>query len=724
MSSLEDSHGLNWLRPGKREVTIVGKYVANEAPRMHGGFGGSSQLDIEQVKFVTDSQPYQRLERALKDYITETLRLQVNTFDLGLCDKIGNMEKAYRESKQGCWHRFWYSCGDVKDIAEAWLDLIPDEYGLSVLKAGVAVVFKLAENSKSKRDKVFKTFSALQEALVCLHPDRARFRADFSVSQSAAALYGAIVKAVEDMLAVLLYMEKPRLARFATKFRSENELEEARPTLDGILEVLDTDISKYKNAIDLARDHTHERIEAYGRIGAVKIGLVHGDTAYLRKLVDDEVADRRGQRQQEAMHDARILKAMRGGERGLQLVAKQQRENAEQQRETRTLLMHVIMELEKRKAIETTLQKQVLLHSSKHTAVVSLTQLCNILVRPLSAQYRNGTPNLERAFQHPSADLSHALAEQGRFPSRTQGQVNTLLEHEQFLDWLSRSHQSLILVDANIRESALERLSAISVFSSTLVTSLMEIYPDTAVVVHFFCGLHASPNDAWYGPTGIVRSLILQLLMKLDARDPDMKTWSLDFIDDRRFLQNLEQHSLVDLRSTLHWLLYELTPDTYVYCIVDSISCFDTSRLLDDLSTVMEGLRNIVNDTKLVPVVKVLLTNPFESTRVIKEMPLLKEDPARLISLSQNNLVPGRISGQVVGDHLLRAPSPLRGRTPSPVGYAGVPPPVMSARKRITSPVPVVREVFFNEDLDGDENANWDINSDDNTCLHSSHFQN
>ncbi len=84
-----------------------------------------------------------RLERALKDCITETLRIQVTTFDPGLCDRIGDMEKAYRESKQGLWHRFWYGCGDVRDITEAWLDLIPNEYGLSVLKAGVAVVFKV-----------------------------------------------------------------------------------------------------------------------------------------------------------------------------------------------------------------------------------------------------------------------------------------------------------------------------------------------------------------------------------------------------------------------------------------------------------------------------------------------------------------------------------------------------------------------------------------------------
>lgn len=192
-----------------------------------------------------------------------------------------------------------------------------------------------------------------------------------------------------------------------------------------------------------------------------------------------------------------------------------------------------------------------------------------------------------------------------------------------------------------------------------------------------------------------------------------MKTWSLDFINDREFLQNLEQHSLTDLCSALHGLLYEFTPDMYVYCIIDSISCFDISRLLKDLGTVMEGLRNIINDTKLVPVVKVLLTHPFESRRAIKDMPLFKEDPSRLISLSRNNLVPGSISSRVVGEHLRRAPSPLRGRTPSPVGYPRVPLPAVSSRTRNAGPTSVARDIFFDGNVDEDENANWYDNSDD-----------
>jgi hypothetical protein len=86
----------------------------------------------------------------LRDYITELLGTQTTTFDHDLCDRIAAMEKAYGKSKEGFWYRLWYGIGNAKDIAEAWLDLIPNEYGVSVIKAGMAVVFKVACSPLSK----------------------------------------------------------------------------------------------------------------------------------------------------------------------------------------------------------------------------------------------------------------------------------------------------------------------------------------------------------------------------------------------------------------------------------------------------------------------------------------------------------------------------------------------------------------------------------------------
>ena len=376
------------------------------------------------------------------------------------------------------------------------------------------------------------------------------------------------------------------------------------------------------------------------------------------------------------------------------------------------------------------LRQQVSVNTTRK-AVVGLAELCEILARPLSTYDDPANPpNLERVFQHPSVDLSHALAEQGRVSRASQGQVQSLLSHDQFLRWLSHPHPSLILVDANVRESSLDRLSAISVLSGTLATSLMKSSPDEdTAVIHFFCGLHASPRDALYGPAGLVRSLILQLLMKLDDADPDMSRWNLDFVNDRAFLQGLEEHALPDLCSALHELLFQFRPGTLIYCIIDSISCFDVGRLRRDLGIVMEGLRVIVNDARLVPVFKVLVTNPASSTRAILNMTLFREDPGRLISLSRQDRVPGRLSARVVDDHLLRAPSPRLARTPSPFRRSMEPPPRDGCMLRAPSPspmrsrtpspfprsmepanVPVLMtdELFESNDGEGSDGAYWD----------------
>jgi hypothetical protein len=44
MASQNACPRLNWIRPGKEEVSVVGSYVAEQAPKIHIGFGGSSEV--------------------------------------------------------------------------------------------------------------------------------------------------------------------------------------------------------------------------------------------------------------------------------------------------------------------------------------------------------------------------------------------------------------------------------------------------------------------------------------------------------------------------------------------------------------------------------------------------------------------------------------------------------------------------------------------------------
>ena len=91
------------------------------------------------------TKPIRQLEKALKIYISTTLRIRVqgDSWD-GLCEKINHAEDRYRNRKEGLWHSIWYKMGDYSSVLDGWVALIPDAYGLAVVKTGLAVVFKVS----------------------------------------------------------------------------------------------------------------------------------------------------------------------------------------------------------------------------------------------------------------------------------------------------------------------------------------------------------------------------------------------------------------------------------------------------------------------------------------------------------------------------------------------------------------------------------------------------
>lgn len=83
----------------------------------------------------------------MKFYLPNVLGIQGKkdeTWD-DLSEKIGQIEKQYGSIKtgKGLWHSLWHKMGQNQKTADAWIAFIPDEYGLGVVKAGIALVFKV-----------------------------------------------------------------------------------------------------------------------------------------------------------------------------------------------------------------------------------------------------------------------------------------------------------------------------------------------------------------------------------------------------------------------------------------------------------------------------------------------------------------------------------------------------------------------------------------------------
>lgn len=685
----------SWANPGEREVTTTVAFITSEAQKLHDGIGGSSQFDQGLAKFVP-FQPYLQLAEALKFYIPNTLNIEYQgdtpqSWDQ-LGEKINKTQTQYKDSTDGFWHSLWYGMGDAKDAIDPWVSLIPEAYGLAVVKTGLAVVFKLAGNSAAKRQKIFDTFRGLRDALTRANPTERSFRSNQKVSKCADQLYQAVVESIEDMILVTT-KDKMNWRKFIPKFKHKLP----PPDPDKILQRVTESTNTFECALGIARDRAIEGNLMVSEYTAVKVNYIHQDIAkdrqrferfggqidgrfsqvdtsleqlafdatYVKKGVDENGALLRREREKneiwrKELPDEIVDKIVGALDRRGEIAA---RDSAMQddQLSTRNQLLELLLEGKKKDAEIMKLRQQVY-HGRKRGSVVSLDRFCQILAQKNSSERE--PVDLDQMFQHPNKDFERALMQKSKFSTAAQGQVQSLLRHNRFLQWMNRHDPDMILVDANIRSSG-PGMSAISVFSATFVAGMVKVHPDE-VVVHFFCNSHMAPRDAWHGPNGLVRSLIVQLVMKLVK----MKILNLDFIDNRDFLMALEEHDLDSLCDVLYSLVSQFPADTTVYCIIDSISSFDKGSAVQnstfkDLEAVVDWLQRIVEDRSLVPIFKVMMTNPMSSTRRMKELLMLKEYPTRLVNLSPNNLIPMEISSRSVESHLLRPSTP----TPSIPGW-------------------------------------------------------
>ncbi|KAL2845137.1 hypothetical protein BJX68DRAFT_136213 [Aspergillus pseudodeflectus] len=686
--ALADRPGeLDWADPGPKELVRAATFISEEGQDIHDGLGGSSQFDLERAAFV-HFRPYLQLEQQLRLCLPTTLRIEAEETASweDMLEQVQKMETTYRGRKSGFWHSIWHKAGENRGEIEGWVVLIPDTCGLAVVKVGLAVVFKLAEHSAEKCRKISDTFEALRDVLDGVDPKRTSFSTNKKVRESGDQLYQGIVDAIKDMI-VLLSPEKPeRPDEDGTTKRKFNLIKRRpkRPDPEEILQRLQQQIKDFQRALGIARDKAIENTEVMTQANGAqtylarrdlkvakdnteglktsmkehggkltkmdgRLGEMHRDVEHIASHGNKAAKEMRRMRENTKRTDQRIANIENMVSRALgqrNVIAEREMALQDDQLESRNGVLALLMEQQKNIAI----LQQRLARQQKRGAVVSRDRFCQILAQP---SWMDGEPpDLEHMFQHPNTDLEQALLQKGRFKPSVQGQVQSLLRHKRLPEWLNPHSPDLLLVDANLRSGGLERLSAVSVFCATFITGMIKVRPED-IIVHFFCGQHVAPRDPWNGPNGLVRSLIMQLLMNL----VDLKRLSLDFIDDRGFLSDLEDHDLPALCDALYYIVSQFPADTMVYVIIDHISAFDTEALFADLTLVLEYLQDMVEDANLAPVFKVLLTNPMQSTRRMKELSMFDEQD-RIVTLSPMNSVPLQINSLAVENQLLRPATP------------------------------------------------------------------
>jgi hypothetical protein len=160
---------------------------------------------------------------------------------------------------------------------------------------------------------------------------------------------------------------------------------------------------------------------------------------------------------------------------------------------------------------------------------------------------------------------------------------------------------SVLAINANSEETS--DPSPLSFLDGQLAQMLLS--PSDPILLVYFCSLHAESWDPRASATGLIASLVGQLLSY-----PNL-TFDVSFVDSE-MEQLLEEDDFQTLVQLFLSLVHQLPSNAYVFCILDEVSVYETPERKDDMRKLLATLvRQVIGKQteSNLPVFKLLLTD-------------------------------------------------------------------------------------------------------------------
>ncbi|UKZ63509.1 uncharacterized protein TrAtP1_004736 [Trichoderma atroviride] len=525
--------------------------------------------------------------------------------------------------------------GENKETIDPWVNLIPNDYGLCIVKSGLLVLVKLAQRHTDKRRKVIDGFSEIHQVICNATLKRRSFQTDAQVCEAAGDLYVSIVDAIDELLDIVPSPSSiSRLRSKLLKERNKNPIGK-KAGIDEIMENIHNAVKKFEASVDTCRD---QHIEAT-HVKANEVLHVSMRTSDQIRDLGDQSSNRFDKLDQGLLNCMNLLQTLLQSREDAtdalrMLLSGLQKSNVSQAEQ-------VIKKEQETQPSEKS-ERTTPINTQQQKAVISFKRLLQILSAsaPDKIPVGNNDIELQNILAQRVEDLETVVNWSSRVDPSAQAQAYSILEQDRFLQWMRSEHPDMLLIDGNLSfrgASSIEKISAVSLFCAYFILSMTSL-DSSHILLHFHCGLQCSPRDSWYGPTGLVRSVIMQVLVVLYDRG----LLDLNILDRRSFVQALENHSLDELCIFLHQLIRQFPPDRTIVLVIDGISHFDLdlNGLFKKLAVVLECLQRIVEDDNLRPKFKVLMTSPTNSSwrlgRVV--------DKKYRLGLSSRRLAPLQLS--------------------------------------------------------------------------------
>ncbi|KAH8178564.1 hypothetical protein LIA77_00083 [Sarocladium implicatum] len=512
---------------------------------------------------------------------------------------------------------------------EMLTDMIPDQDGLSVLRGGLKVVFKLVQRRINNREDILNAFEDIPLTFLqaCeklqAHPD------DVELRRYVQDLFTTLVEHMPKLVNILLRQHKGSLPSRIFKQHPEHESSVISSTLEAVSRASRRISDRISVLEDKAIAETLERARFIGvkieeTSGGVQL-LQQGQAQISRKLEEQSAQSRQEIYTMINMAlDAKlqswgqVLVAALGDPARLLADAQSQPHSHTQQLPWNT-------------------QEALPCAPQGPTAC---TDMFRALALPDPSIADNEIQLALQVGNKMRADHGHSTLEQAGY---------VLLE-PRFREWImpSNGRGDLILVHGRLGHRTEGKISGLSVIAALF--SAVRQFPQF-VVLHHFCGLHGLGNQAGSGPTGLLQTLIAQLLVYINGNSgfavlPGMH-------ENANLLEDVADGDFASLCWFFAFLFRHLDPDLVVYCIIDGIDTFEGD--LGDWASHMRDVVDLLNGLAAEagargPVLKVLLTAAERSIKVHRQL-----DAGRQIWLSEDKRLPHSAHHSILQSDLDRA---------------------------------------------------------------------
>ncbi|KAI0547032.1 hypothetical protein F4679DRAFT_378085 [Xylaria curta] len=581
-----------------------------------------SELDISSEGLQVALRQYQQLN------IDPRLDINIDNCtweDVFRC--MANAQDDYEKKatkSRGFVRKLFRWAGDVADNVDPLLDLIPDDYGLGILSAGISLIFLLAKTASQNRETILAAFEeipvivASAQTKLKLDPENESLKAcvnnlNLTVLMSVSELVGSLLPE-KHAHSVPYFWFKRKLSQSDIE-DVLTRLRKSADELKGLVQdLLNAAIFQTRDTVLKIDSKASTIVDVASQINRRTEGL-EKDSETIINQTSTLITQTSGLSDQ-MNEQSRILARLEANKKKENEIMMRKQRKDEERDNSRNYMESVLQDVltdNRRK------EEQINYLSAQLSIARSLTPIQGLMTVDQLLVAIGAVEHIEQS----TADVEKVLQLRSNIHPVAEAEAVSLLQTTVFRDWLLPGHSDAILIDGaggavEFIDHA-ERVSAKSIMCALLLSQLTRFQPD-CFRIYFFCGLHSSEKDVLSdGPRGLMRGLLCDLANEAYRR----QLLRLDFIDDKRYRDGLQQQKIEYFCQTFYQILHYMNVgaalDLPIYCVIDGIAQYEKQEWLEDLAIVMGMFRAIVNDTKLKPCFKLLLTGPHRA-RYVNEM--------------------------------------------------------------------------------------------------------